>query len=1030
MSVRDMISGGLNGAYIEDPTETTDTWARLHIDRYGNAAILSFLHGWTRLAVYFGSGPDDNGGFPASLPRLVEAERIKDGVPYPDALGAFKNLETPDEFARHALAVVHKFSFRVPVQASADDLIGDVRRNCPDIPDSYAALLRGRLDWMLSEARNEAIALTAFSSNTLARHDHGLITRDELENIRDFDGVVIVKSTHGSGKTQRVGVPFSQASRKAGQRFTAICHRQTLTTELAVRLSCHHYQDIEAETLPYISAIATCINSLSRFVRKGDRQGGAETAVYIDEFSQVRRHIATGSVDDDLRPIVLDAFIAVIRNAKCLVITDADLSDEDIQFLEKCRPDERFRVYEAVEDHSHLAVTCEYGADAADKAMAEILARLAGGQNVIVATDSRKKVEKLIELVGNELPEINALGITASNKGGDNQQAFIDDPSGECVKYNLVAHSPCISSGISINEDHFDAGYGLFCGTVAPSDMLQMIRRARHLRAWHITFDVASGNLQRGKLDNAPQRMEGRRQAHAEDQPIPKVALTKLETLIENVRAWEIKGTADCARNLVFLLEHLGYAVEKVELAKADGGEVERAKQVVDERSITAILRAADISDLTAEKYRKAVRLSETQVHELERCRLKSTLRLDIVTRDDVEFWDSGYCVPQLHRYELAAGYRTRFDNDTATGANRSFNATKADKMQKLLATLGLDVVTGTGSFTVAEANQAIDLIFKSALLHSYLGIAPASIVRKRPTRPGATKVILNVLRRLGLRTHRKQVRVDGEKVQKFTLNLERAGQLRAYAQRRNDIDVGGSARVVQGGPNCPRKTNSLIDKGTVRGQMALLDGKANKLQIVIDRHGILPLNPPLISAIAPDLFRTAGAAKSYRKRHPIPEGPTLAPIKYRVPGQSGSPSKAVVETTRLPTDEDVAAAMLDLTDLQITDIRGMPDQGATGQVLAFDVPFDLIVSVPPPLDPKPLALAAADDRPAIETQEETYRRVAADMDPLDWLDFATASLEATQRWDEERQVLREAEINRGLPPWRRTRAQAHASWS
>lgn len=269
--------------------------------------------------------------------------------------------------------------------------------------------------------------LTAFSGPVLSRHDCQRITKTDLGGIRDFRGVIVLKYSHGGGKTQYVGKPFRDAKRPVGGRFLAICHRQTLTSELARRLDSRHYHDLDPTLALSCDAIASCVNSVPKFDGNLGNAGFNDhvTALYIDEFSQVRRHIATGSVPENLRESLLKSFVALIARADCVVVTDADMSDEDIRFLEQCRPGERFHVFEGSEEHGHLKVTYEYGKDAANKACADILARLENGARVIVATDSLKKVERLIELVENELPHIKAIGITARNKDDPPQKAFI-----------------------------------------------------------------------------------------------------------------------------------------------------------------------------------------------------------------------------------------------------------------------------------------------------------------------------------------------------------------------------------------------------------------------------------------------------------------------------------------------------------------------------------------------------------------------------------------------------------------------------
>ncbi|WP_228201136.1 hypothetical protein [Klebsiella aerogenes] len=56
-------------------------------------------------------------------------------------------------------------------------------------------------------------------------------------------------------------------------------------------------------------------------------------------------------------------------------------------------------------------------------------------------------------------------------------------------KYDGLIYSPSISSGVSIEQKHFDRHFGMFCGEVVPSDAIQMLRRDRTAKEFIIGFD-------------------------------------------------------------------------------------------------------------------------------------------------------------------------------------------------------------------------------------------------------------------------------------------------------------------------------------------------------------------------------------------------------------------------------------------------------------------------------------------------------------------------------------------------------------
>lgn len=931
MSVAEMLEEGMNGEYVEDPTERTDTWALLYIDGSGQPVVKSFIHGQQILRIVT-EDHDSQTGYPRFLPKLSDDAKLGDRFTYDGALAVLNRCQDASAKAEIALAIVHKFAVRIPSQLSSEKMMRDILERCEDMPESYASQLRSRLEWMVNKDKASALKLTSITSVSISHHDYRRVARSDLACLPVNNGVTIVKAPHGAGKTQYLGVPFRNSERTPGEKFLAICHRQTLATELSLRLDCHHYQDVDSESAIYCDAIATCINSLTKF--DDNLAGGFNSkvdALYIDEFSQVRRHIATGSVNEAERARLLSIFKRLIRSARQVVVTDADISNADIDFLESCRPGERFKVFECEEDHREYSVTYEHNPQAAEKAFSDILARLAGGQNVIVATDSKKKAKVLYELVSQELPELDALLITADNKGEPGQIAFTENPTKESTRYGLVIHSPTISSGISINCDHFNIGFGLFCGAVPHSDALQMMRRARHLKHWHVTFDSQTGNVQRGQLADADQRKLARKEAHTGTGETSYVTLTELENLIEEVKAWEIASKSNCARNFVWMLENLRYQMQPVALTDVGSQVMSSASNTVDERHIEAMMAASDISGSDAEALSKMPDLTEEQVYRLKRYELKKQLCIGTPTREDIEFWNDGYGLSILQRYELAAGFVTQFDDGIACQSEKRFDRQIAEISQKILTILSMDPFMGHGGFTNREANEVVDVLMEKPRLYSFLGIAPVSIIYKRPTEKGATKFVINVLNRMGVKCRSVQKRNGGSQCRYILMNTEYMMVMASYAARRN----GAADRIVntgqQGGASCHTKRLSLKETDATSTHLHPLDVKSgNKLDTLLERHGFLPLAPNYLSVIAPDLFATCAAAKSYRQRHCLPSGDHYGTVNFRLSGQSGSPAKAVIDTRRLPILDDVKRTIEDLLKKQVAEIDDMPNDGLT----------------------------------------------------------------------------------------------------
>ncbi|MEK1831385.1 hypothetical protein AAAC51_27855 [Priestia megaterium] len=74
-------------------------------------------------------------------------------------------------------------------------------------------------------------------------------------------------------------------------------------------------------------------------------------------------------------------------------------------------------------------------------------------------------------------------------QAGTRVEEFTNKPKKMVKKYDGLIYSPSISSGVSIEQKHFDRHFGMFCGEVVPSDAIQMLRRDRTAKEFIIGFD-------------------------------------------------------------------------------------------------------------------------------------------------------------------------------------------------------------------------------------------------------------------------------------------------------------------------------------------------------------------------------------------------------------------------------------------------------------------------------------------------------------------------------------------------------------
>ena len=689
------------------------------------------------------------------------------GVKYEDAL---KLLEGSPDKLSVALGIVYRFNRRVPTTMTADEFILEIE--CSHgwgfkIDDPRTMFLEERLSWVLKQRQDPLRKLTKITNEVRERHNvkaEAVITPAD----RAGGGVIILKWPHATGKTKNVGRPAAQ---ECAGRFLAVCHRISLTKQLSQVLEVAHYQDKSPKGL----GLATCVNSIG--VDKLAPWTGRVDTLFIDELSQVLRHLFSKAVSDKTRPHVFGQLVDIVRRARLVICADADMNDLAVEFLEYCRPGEKFTISEIRKNHHDLQVTWDFGKNAVVAAMGLVLNSLGLGKKVIVMTDSVPKARLMAELAKREQPEKRVLLIVADNKGDIEQQAFLEDPELMCLSYDLVVHSPAISSGVSIEVEHFEIGVGLFYGTSLPSDALQMMRRARRLKNWHITFD------------HHPLRRSGT----AESITAGWVAAaggskaTEFDQFRARVEEAENIGTSDFAFGLLTLLGDLGYSVKKLPLSD----EIDDHKEIRDElteQEITDTLTAVDLTEIQARKLEAETVRTYVDEMALRKFFIRRDLRVADVVREDVVFYDKGRGLRKLKRFELATGYRSVQDQDrldlyTVNLSQRQYVEGKIKSYQLLLGVLDL---LNDETITEAKAEALVSIAMKQPEMLSGLKVVPSSIVDGRPK--SAVRFLGDMFRSLGLELRSERPRAGTGGVRGRAYFIKAGSLIRSikYAENRS----------------------------------------------------------------------------------------------------------------------------------------------------------------------------------------------------------------------------------------------------
>lgn len=441
-------------------------------------------------------------------------------------------------------------------------------------------------------------------------------------------GIMLVKSPKGTGKTQMLE-KLKDEREKKGERTLLLGHRVYLLQALADRTGLDYYRDLKDGTLS--DDVALCMNSLTRINPATDEP---YDTVIIDESEQVFRHLASKTLTRDLSK-VFASLIWVIRNARRIICLDADLSPElTVEVLKEMRGPQ-FETDEA------LTVINEHqiGEGRTTKVyldkyhlIHDAMVDIDEGHKVFIATNSRALANTLsaaASVLGKK-----SLLITAETNEQPDTTAFIKDPKGESVKYDVVVASPTLSTGVSIEGGHFTKVYGIFGrspGTFQDADQaLSRVRGCVADAVWlqpNRTVPVLDSEL---NIYHAYIEKEQKSLIKLVGEAVP---LTEGQRLWTCIRArLEVVDRRDMAyklRDFQALRRGLGYSLETVlpsSGASSLGRELVSAFKVIDANRGAAVFHAKDIDvDTFTALTRKRQRSSDEQL-QVERFKYKHLL--------------------------------------------------------------------------------------------------------------------------------------------------------------------------------------------------------------------------------------------------------------------------------------------------------------------------------------------------------------------------------------------------------------------
>ncbi len=461
----------------------------------------------------------------------------------------------------------------------------------------------------------------------------------------DAPGLIGIRSGMATGKTSKVK---NYRSCNPDQRFLVIGHRITLLRELSqsTKLNTTMYSDLPQGRLDKVDSLSITVDSLHKLKTAANKYD----CIFIDEARQVMGHILSAKTCIKYRHEILMTLWYFIRSAKRVIIADAHLDDNTIDFFLAMRPEGEAPLI-IKNDYQNPSRDVYYYEGKDNSALvAKLIDAVKRGKRVMVVSDSKKNILKLESVLIKKLADNEGQltsnideekkqnqviwTIHADNSGSEENQHFIKNISSAVEDVDVLLASPSLCTGVDIQGERFDEVYGFFNAvSLSATDCLQALHRYRKqvpLHIWvapHPSFgyqDTNANVIKNKMLEIAEFNgfLMGIDFETGEKSPVNGWAFDAY-CQVEAKRNRSLNNLRD---HLHRLLARMGYNVVPIE-ADTDNDAASQLKEAansIDEHHIQQVTSAEKIDQQKYLQLKNKANLSPTEQYEIERFRIES----------------------------------------------------------------------------------------------------------------------------------------------------------------------------------------------------------------------------------------------------------------------------------------------------------------------------------------------------------------------------------------------------------------------
>lgn len=326
-----------------------------------------------------------------------------------------------------------------------------------------------------------------------------IVEEKAILNWLQHEGVTLIKSPKGSGKTKLMAEIAERYANYPGipKRLLLIGHRRPLINATAERLEFISYlksgdaDGSQEDYNPPEDCYAVCLDSLPKLLKEAHKH--PYDVIIIDEVEQVLSHLLSQTMKKN-RLEVIEYLRHYLQSAKHIFLLDADLSTLSADIMKTFIDGDRARVKDAFyvinTYQPPLGTVNLYKSK--NTLLGELDAAIGRGERCFVCANSKTLIESLSLELGNKFAGIQIMTITGENSGKKDSLHFINNIKEEILKYQVIAVSPSLGTGIDITFDddiqHVDAVFGFFEARVNThfdiDQQLSRVRDPKRINVW------------------------------------------------------------------------------------------------------------------------------------------------------------------------------------------------------------------------------------------------------------------------------------------------------------------------------------------------------------------------------------------------------------------------------------------------------------------------------------------------------------------------------------------------------------------